>query len=59
MFTPVSGYTEERLFSSGFMQLWLRIIIYYQSLEFIVETRILAEMKIENRRKIFFHRKTN
>ena len=30
-----------------------------QSLEFVAETRILAEMKIKNRGKNFFRRKTN
>ena len=30
------------------------IYIYYQSLEFVMETRILAEMKMENLGKIYF-----
>ena len=35
------------------------IPLYIQSLEFVAETRILAEMKIEIRGKIFFRGKTN
>ena len=34
------------------------IIAYYQSLEFVAETRILAEMKIKNRGKKYFPRKS-